>query len=323
MILAGDVGGTKTTLAIFDGERLIREATVASRAYESLEAVIAQFLDAVPRAVISAVGIGIAGPIVGGRSTTTNLPWRVDERTLSAAAGGAPVKLINDLEATALGMFMLPTTDFATLQPGTPASGNMAVIAAGTGLGEALVVSGASGPIVIASEGGHTSFAPRTELEDDLLAFLRKDFGSVSYERVLSGPGLYNLYRFLRETRFATESPAVAEAMLTEDRGAVITQHALRHDDPLCEKAAAMFVAIYGAEAGNLALKGLALGGVVVAGGIAPRILPLLRDGEFIAAFRDKGRLAALLEIIPVRVAMNPGAPLLGAARVATELPRV
>jgi len=323
VILAGDVGGTKTTLAIFDGERLIREATVASRAYESLEAVIAQFLDAVPRAVISAVGIGIAGPIVGGRSTTTNLPWRVDERTLSAAAGGAPVKLINDLEATALGMFMLPTTDFATLQPGTPASGNMAVIAAGTGLGEALVVSGASGPIVIASEGGHTSFAPRTELEDDLLAFLRKDFGSVSYERVLSGPGLYNLYRFLRETRFATESPAVAEAMLTEDRGAVITQHALRHDDPLCEKAAAMFVAIYGAEAGNLALKGLALGGVVVAGGIAPRILPLLRDGEFIAAFRDKGRLAALLEIIPVRVAMNPGAPLLGAARVATELPRV
>jgi glucokinase len=323
VILAGDVGGTKTTLAIFDGERLIREATVASRAYESLEAVIAQFLDAVPRAVISAVGIGIAGPVVGGGSTTTNLPWRVDERTLSAAAGGAPVKLINDLEATALGMFMLPTTDFATLQPGTPASGNMAVIAAGTGLGEALVVSGASGPIVIASEGGHTDFAPRTELEDDLLAFLRKDFGSVSYERVLSGPGLYNLYRFLRETRFAAESPAVAEAMLTEDRGAVITQHALRHDDPLCEKAAAMFVAIYGAEAGNLALKGLALGGVVVAGGIAPRILPLLRDGEFIAAFRDKGRLAALLEIIPVRVAMNPGAPLLGAARVATELPRV
>ena len=323
MILAGDVGGTKTTLAIFDGDRLIREATVASRAYESLEAVIAQFLDAVPRVVISAVGIGIAGPVVGGHSTTTNLPWRVDEVTLSAAAGGAPVKLINDLEATALGMFMLPATDLATLQSGTAASGNMAVIAAGTGLGEALVVAGGSGPIVIASEGGHTDFAPRSELEDDLLSFLRKDFGSVSYERVLSGPGLYNLYRFLRETRFATESPAVAEAMLSEDRGAVITQHALRSDDPLCEKAAAMFVAIYGAEAGNLALKGLALGGVVVAGGIAPRILPLLRDGEFMSAVRDKGRLASLLDIIPVRVAMNPGAPLLGAARVATELLRV
>lgn len=323
MILAGDVGGTKTTLAIFDGDRLIREATVASRAYASLEAVIAQFLDAVPRVVISAVGIGIAGPVVGGRSTTTNLPWRVDEATLAAAAGGAPVKLINDLEATALGMFMLPPTDFVTLQPGTPASGNMAVIAAGTGLGEALVVPGASGPIVIASEGGHTDFAPRTELEDDLLTFLRKDFGSVSYERVLSGPGLYNLYRFLREVRFAAESPAVAEAMLTEDRGAVITRHALQHDDPLCEKAAAMFVGIYGAEAGNLALKGLALGGVVVAGGIAPRIVPLLRDGDFISGFRDKGRLAVLLEMIPVRVAMNPGAPLLGAARVASELLRV
>jgi glucokinase len=323
VILAGDVGGTKTTLAIFDGDRLIREATVASRAYDSLEGVLAQFLGADPRVVITAVGIGIAGPVVAGRSTTTNLPWRVDEVTLSAAAGGAPVKLINDLEATALGMFMLPASDFVTLQPGTPSSGNMAVIAAGTGLGEALVVPGPTGPIVIASEGGHTDFAPRTELEDDLLSFLRKDFGSVSYERVLSGPGLYNLYRFLLEAGFATESPAVAEEMLSEDRGAVITQHALRHDDPLCEKAAAMFVAIYGAEAGNLALKGLALGGVVVAGGIAPRILPLLREGDFVSAFRNKGRLAALLDSIAIRVAMNPSAPLLGAARVASELLRV
>ena len=323
MILAGDVGGTKTTLAIFDGDRLIREGTVASRAYESLEAVIAQFLDAAPRVAISAVGVGIAGPVVGGRSTTTNLPWHVDEVRLAAAVGGAPVKLINDLEATAHGMFMLPTNDFVTLQPGTPTAGNMAVIAAGTGLGEALVVPGANGHIVIASEGGHTDFAPRTELEDDLLAFLRKDFGSVSYERVLSGPGLYNLYRFLREARFAAESPTVAEAMRTEDRGAVITQRALRHDDPLCEKAAAMFVAIYGAEAGNLALKGLALGGVVVAGGIAPRILPLLRDGAFLSAFRDKGRLAALMDRIPLRVAMNPSAPLLGAARIASDLLRV
>lgn len=323
MILAGDVGGTKTTLALFDGDRLIHEATVSSRAFESLPSLIAQFLDAAPRAEISAVGIGIAGPVVQGRSTTTNLPWHVDEATLSAAAGGAPVKLINDLEATAHGIFMLPTTDFVALQPGTPTSGNIAVIAAGTGLGEAIVVPVADGHVVVASEGGHTDFAPRTELEDDLLVFLRKDFGSVSYERVLSGPGLYNIYRFLREARFAPESPAVADAMLSGDAGAVITQHALRRDDALCEKAATVFVTIYGAEAGNLALKGLALGGVVVAGGIAPRILPLLQDGRFISAFRDKGRLAALLDLIPVRVAVNPGAPLLGAARVATALLRV
>ena len=320
MILAGDVGGTKTTLALFEDGRLVRETTVASRDYQSLEALIAQFLAGAPQATIAAVGVGIAGPVVDGRSTAVNLPWHADEAELSRAVGGARAKLINDLEAAAHGIFSLPEQEFVVLQPGKARTSNVAVIAAGTGLGEALVVPAAARRIVIASEGGHTDFAPRNDLEDDLLTFLRKEFGSVSYERVLSGPGLYNLYRFLREARFAPESAAVADGLRRQDPGAVITQHALAGSDALCGKAAAMFVSIYGAEAGNLALKGLALRGVVVTGGIAPRILPLLREGAFTSAFRDKGRLTPLLELIPVRVAVNPRAPLLGAAHVATEL---
>jgi glucokinase len=322
VILAGDVGGTKTTLALFDGARVVREVTLASRSLTSLEAAIAEFLGAPPSAAVEAVGIGIAGPVVDGRSITTNLPWEIDEAGLSRAAGGARARLINDLEATAHGIFVLTEDEKVTLQPGTPRGGNIALIAAGTGLGEALIVPSAVGHTVIASEGGHVGFAPRDELEDGLLAFLRKEFGTVSYERVLSGPGLHNIYRFLRETKFAPESLAVAESLRRQDPGAVITEHALAGADALCEKTMAIFVSVYGAEAGNLALKALALGGVLVAGGIAPRIVPLLQGGGFLAGFRDKGRLAPLMETIPVQVAMNPRAPLLGAARVAGDLRR-
>jgi glucokinase len=322
VILAGDVGGTKTTLALFDGDRVVREATMASRDFGSLEAAVARFLEAGPRAPIAALAIGIAGPVVDGRCTTTNLPWQVDERTLAAAVPVARARLLNDLEAAALGVFALAEDELVTLQPGTARRGNMAVIAAGTGLGEALVLDDGARRTALASEGGHADFGPRGELEEDLLRFLRKELGRVSYERVLSGPGLHNLYRFLRETGFAPESGAVAEALRREDPGAVITQHALAGDDPLSAKAVAMFVSIYGAEAGNLALKVLALGGVVVAGGIAPRILPVLRTGGFIAAFRDKGRLTPLMDTIPVRVALDPRAPLLGAARIAADLLR-
>lgn len=322
MILAGDVGGTKTTLALFDDDRLVREATVASRDFGSLEAAITRFLDTVSRPPIAALAIGIAGPVVNGRCTTTNLPWQVDEQALAAAVPVTRARLINDLEATAHGIFELGEDELVTLQPGTPRRGNIAVIAAGTGLGEALVIDPGARRMFIGSEGGHADFGPRGELEDDLLRFLRVEFGRVSYERVLSGPGLYNVYRFLRAIGFAPESTAVASALQRDDPGAVITEHALAGADALCEKTVAMFVSIYGAEAGNLALKVLAVGGVVVAGGIAPRILPMLRKGGFIAAFRDKGRLTPLMDTIPVRVALNPRAPLLGAARVAAELLR-
>jgi glucokinase len=320
VILAGDVGGTKATLALFDAGRSVREATLASRDFDSLEAAVAAFLGPAPHPPIAAVAIGIAGPVVDGRATATNLAWSVDERTLGAALGVARARLVNDLEATAHGIFELPDEALVTLQAGGRRRGNVAVIAAGTGLGEALVVDGGGRRIVVASEGGHADFAPRSELEDGLLRFLRREFGHVSWERVVSGPGLVNVYRFLREAGVARESPTVAAALRQEDPAAVITRHALAHSDPLCANATELFVAVYGAEAGNLALKGLAVGGVVVAGGIAPRILPLLRKGTFVAAFRDKGRLARLMDTISVRVALDPRAALLGAARVAAGL---
>jgi glucokinase len=322
VILAGDVGGTKTTLALFDDGRLVRQATLPSRDFDSLEAAIARFLELGPRSTIAALAIGIAGPVVDGRCTTTNLPWHVDERALARAVPVARSRLINDLEASAHGIFALTDDELVTLQPGLPRVGNMAVIAAGTGLGEALVVQDGARRSVIASEGGHADFGPRGELEDDMLRYLRKEFGRVSYERIVSGPGLHNVYRFLHDTGFAPESDVVAAAMRRDDPAAVITEYALAGEDRLCVKAAAMFVSIYGAEAGNLALKVLAVGGVVVGGGIAPRILPILRSGGFIAAFRDKGRMTPLMDTIPVRVALNPAAPLLGAARLAADLLR-
>jgi glucokinase len=322
VILAGDVGGTKTTLALFADGRLVREATLASRDFGSLEAAIARFLGADPRAAVAALAVGIAGPVVDGRCTTTNLPWQVDERALAAAVPVPRARLINDLEATAHGVFALAEHELVTLQSGTPRRGNMAVIAAGTGLGEALVIDDGVRRTVVASEGGHADFGPRGELEEGLLRFLRLEFGRVSYERVLSGPGLHNLYRYLRETGVAPESRTVADALRHEDPGVVITRHALAGTDALCAGAVAMFASVYGAEAGNLALKVLALGGVAVAGGIAPRLLPVLRAGGFIAAFRDKGRLAPLMDTIPVRVVLDPRAPLLGAARIAADLLR-
>ncbi|HEX3176978.1 MAG TPA: glucokinase [Methylomirabilota bacterium] len=320
MILAGDVGGTKTTLALFDGERLVREATMASRGFASLEAAIERFLDAAPRPTIAALAVGVAGPVIDGRSTTTNLPWHIDERVLAAAVPVPRVRLVNDLEAAAHGMLALAEEDFLTLQAGRRQTGNLAVIAAGTGLGEALVVADGERHIVIASEGGHADFAPRGDRQEDLLRFLRKEFQRVSYERVLSGPGLHNVYRFLRDTGAAPESAAVADALSRLDPGAVITEHALGGTDALSERTVEMFAEVYGAEAGNLALKGLAVGGVVVAGGIAPRIAPLLARSGFVAHFRDKGRLSPLMESIPVRIALNVRAPVLGAARIARAL---
>ena len=324
MILAGDAGGTKTMLALFEpGGRapvLVREATVPSREFDSLEAIVERFLAAGPRGDITAACVGIAGPVVDGRAVTPNLPWVVDERRLAAAIPAPRVRLLNDLEATAHGIWALGEDELVSPQPGALRSGNLAVIAAGTGLGEAIVVIDGGRHTVIASEGGHADFGPRGEPEEDLLRYLRKEFGRVSYERVLSGPGLVNVYRFLRDTGVAGESAHTAELMAAGDPAAVITELGMDGADRLCAMALAIFVSVYGAEAGNLALKALAVGGVVVAGGIAPRILPALKGGSFLAAFRDKGRLSSLMETIPVLVALNPKTALLGAARVAACL---
>lgn len=324
IVLAGDVGGTKTNLALYDkrGSGLIpvRETSLQSRQFDSLEAAIQRFLEGGPRQAIDAACLGVAGPVVEGRCVATNLPWIIDEQILSRAIPAAKVRLMNDLEAAGHGVLVLPANELRSLQAGVPKRGSMAVIAAGTGLGEAMIVREGERRVVIATEGGHTDFAPRGDLEEDLLKYLRKEFGRVSVERILAGPGFFNLYRFLRDTGWAKESPEVADKVRSGDPAAVITSRAGSDGDPLCVKVVEMFVSIYGAEAGNLALKTLAVGGVVVAGGIAPRIIDWMTTGNFMTAFKDKGRLSPLMDGIPVQVALNPKAPLLGAAEVASTL---
>ena len=324
MILAGDVGGTKTALAALDEtsatRRIVREATLASREIESFEDAVAAFVGGAPALRVRAACFGVAGPVVDGRCVTTNLPWELEEATLAGALG-CPVRLINDLEAAATGVLDLPDEDFLILQSGERRSGrHMAMIAAGTGLGEAFMIWSGARYQVVASEGGHADFAPRDELEVDLLRFLRAEFGHVSYERVVSGPGLHHLYRFL-QTRAGHAAPDWLRHRLgSEDPSAVISEVALAGDDPVCVEALDCFVSVYGSEAGNLALKAVATGGVVVGGGIAPRIRARLAGGRFVKAFLAKGRFAELLSTVPVKVALDPRAPLWGAARVAGEL---
>ena len=326
IVLAGDVGGTKTALALFEkdarggGLRMLRDTTLPSGEFASLELIIERFLDGGPRPIVDAACLGVAGPVVDGRVQATNLPWVIDEKLLTYAIPSPRVKLLNDLEVAAHGVLALPEEDLRTVQVGMPRRGNLVLIAAGTGLGEALIIRDGDRRIVIPSEGGHGDLAPRNELEDDLLRYLRKEFGRVSYERVLAGAGFHNVYRFLRDTGHGKESPAVAERMRKENPNAVVTELGLARKDPLCDKALDVFVGVYGAEAGNLALKAMAVGGVLVGGGIAPRIIDRIVAGGFAAAFRDKGRLAPLMESIPITVSLNPRAPLFGAAHVASEM---
>ena len=326
LLLAGDVGGTKTAVALFrstaSGVRLVREATLPSGEFKSLEAVVRRFLGTRPSVRIAAACFGVAGPVVDGRCVTTNLPWHVAEKSLARAIPAPRVKLLNDLEAAAHGILTLPSRALAPLQEGKARKGNMVLIAAGTGLGEAILVWDGARHRVLASEGGHADFAPRNDLEIDLLRFLQKEFGHVSYERVLSGPGLHNIYRFLRDTGVAPEPQWLGDRLRSGDPSAVVSEVGLAGGHPLCVTALELFVSIYGAEAGNLALKALAVGGVYVGGGIAPKIQAKLVGGSFLAAFSDKGRYASLLGSIPVRLVLDPRAPLLGAAQVASELLR-
>ncbi|HYB72707.1 MAG TPA: glucokinase [Candidatus Sulfotelmatobacter sp.] len=324
MILAGDIGGTKTALALFDeGPGPLapaREATLPSGEFASLEAAARRFLDAGPAVTVTAACFGVAGPVIGGRAVTTNLPWEVEERRLAEAIPAPRVRLLNDLEAAAHGVLLLRPDELETMQAGRSQPGNSVLIAAGTGLGEAILFWDGRRYSALASEGGHANFAPRNDLEIALLRYLWKEHPHLSYERVLSGPGLFNIYRFLRDGGHAPEEPELRDRMAREDPSAVISEVGLAGGNPLCEKALDLFASIYGAEAGNLALKAMAVGGVFVGGGIAPRIRGKLADGTFLTAFRDKGRFAELLASIPVHLVLNPRAPLLGAAQVAREL---
>ncbi|MBW8878080.1 MAG: glucokinase [Acidobacteria bacterium] len=330
MILAGDVGGTKSNLGLFevvDGEpQLTRSAQYHSPQFPGLEAVVATFLAAGPPVAggIRAACFGIAGPVVDNRVSTPNLAWVVDGAALAREAHVPVVALINDLVATAEGIPALAEDEVKILQEGVKAAGNRALIAAGTGLGMALIPRVGDRWVPVASEGGHMDFAPRTDDEIGLLRHLRERFGRVSVERVLSGPGLFNIYQYLRDVVKLPESPQVRERLAAgEDPSTVIGESGLPGPDggcDLCSRALEVFVTVFGAVAGNLALLGTATGGVWLGGGIAPKILPRLAGGRFLATFRDKGRFKPFLEEVPVRVILNDRAALLGAARHAASL---
>jgi glucokinase len=320
MILAGDVGGTKVHLALYDFSNgkleYRRDQRFPAKDYSGLEAIVREFLGAEK---VTAACFGVPGPVRDGRLRLTNLPWTLDSRELSASLGIEHVFLINDLEANGYGVAELSPDQIFTLSEGDASQmGNRALIAAGTGLGEGLLIWNGRTHTPYPSEGGHGDFAPRNEDEIDLLRFLQQKYnGRISYERVVSGMGLTNIYEFLREVRGMDEPNWLAERMAQEDPNGVITENALAAKSEICEKALDMFVSVYGSEAGNLALKLLSVGGLYVGGGIAPRILEKLKDGTFMKAFTDKGRLSQLLINMPVRVILESKAALLGAAAYA------
>lgn len=321
MILAGDIGGTHTRLALFEGSPQRPVSVISevypSRIHQGLEEILQAFLTE-HRQPVEAAAFGIAGPVKDGRVQTPNLPWNVDSRSVAECLGLRSAGLLNDLEANAHGIAVLEPGHFVTLYEGDPeASGNRALIAAGTGLGEAGLIAEGNQYRPYASEAGHADFAPRSEIEVALLRHLWQFHDHVSYERLLSGPGLHNIYQFLRDTRRAEEPASLAEEIARRDPPRVIAEHALAGDSPICALAMDMLVSIYGAEAGNLALRAVATGGLYLGGGIAPQILPKLRDPAFLKAFRAKGRLSNFLDAVPVRVIINDQTALLGAARVA------
>jgi glucokinase len=319
MILAGDIGGTKTNLGLFESEggtlRLVRDESFSSKSHVGLEAIIAEFMKG-ESLTVSAACFGVAGPVVAGRIVTPNLPWVVDSHILARTIRVETVALINDLEATAHGIPELKPEQLFTLNEGARAQGNAVLVAAGTGFGVAGLFWDGREHIPSASEGGHVDFGPRNHVEIDLLKYMMTRLSRVSIERVLSGPGLHNIYSFLTQAGYVEESPKIAQRMLEEDPSKVISNAALAGECEVCVKALDMFAAIYGAAAGNMALVMKALAGVYVGGGIAPKIIEKLKDGTFIGAFMDKGRLTPLVANIPVRVIMNDKAALLGAARV-------
>jgi glucokinase len=326
MILAGDIGGTKTVLALYDAAggalRQAREGTFPSRGHATFAEVLRAFLGG-DRPALRAACFGVAGPVLDGKVKTTNLPWSLDEAGLSAALGGARVKLLNDLEAMAYGALFLRPDERASLNPAAAPwrRGNVAVIAAGTGLGEAILYWDGERHHPLATEGGHCDFAPQTDQEIELLRYLRRKYnGHVSYERILSGPGLYDVFCFLRDSGAAVTAALQKKFDAGGDLSAAVGGASLDGSDPLAAQAVDLFLAIYGAEAGNLALKCLATGGVFVGGGIGPKLLPALRRGAFLRGFCDKGRFGDLLASLPVDVALNPQAPLLGAAHYAARL---
>lgn len=311
MKLAGDVGGTKTILALYSTENdrsaCIKKQVYASQDYQTFTELLADFLSEDVSNPITSVCIGVAGPIVDGDCVTTNLPWVMRRNEIGAGAGTENVRLLNDLEATAWGLLNSTDKDFVDLNPdGQNRHGNIAVLAAGTGLGEAMIVWDGNAHHVIATEGGHADFAPANDQEIGLLKYLWQRYpGHVSCERLLSGVGLVSIYRYLEKAGCAPADQAIEQQMRERDPAAVIGEAGVDGADPLSVAALTLFCRLYGAEAGNLALKCLPYGGVYLAGGIAAKILPFLTGGDFMQGFLAKGRYRPVLQQIPVKVCIN------------------
>lgn len=327
MLLAGDIGGTNTRLALYrdDGAALAvaHSASYESRSFSTLEDIVLRFLRTSKHPPPSAACFAVAGAVVAGQVRATNLPWVVREDELERRLAIPRVTLMNDLEAAAHGVIAITDqADLLPLQRGNVAEdhGSLALVAAGTGLGVALMTWDGTRYQISPSEGGHASFAPQNEVQDALLVFLRAELGHVSFERVVSGPGLANVYRFLREYRGVPEPQWLTERIAGGDPSPVISDAALAHEDTVCDEALSIFASVYGAAAGSVALTALAMGGVFIGGGIAPKILPRLRDGGFLDAFAHKGRFSEAMRRIPVQVVLAPNVALLGAAECAREL---
>ena len=319
MLLAGDIGGTKAALAIVDPagdpRAFLAEAQLPTAEYASAVELLGSFVGQVPYS-IDRISLGVCGPIVDGRVAATNLPWFVDERELVEHMGVRNVLLLNDLESIAYAVPELSPSDLATLNEGQPRrGGSLAVVAPGTGLGEAFLTWDGAAYRAYPSEGGHSDFAPNNALQVELVRSLLARHGHVSYERVCSGRGIPNLYAFLKESGAYPEPQWLADALAAvDDPTPVIVNHAQGDDaDPLCRATLELFIDILGAEAGNLAMKVLATGGVYLGGGIPPRILPALQSGRLMKAFLSKGRLSPIMPLMPVHVILNPKAGLLGA----------
>jgi glucokinase len=324
MVLAGDVGGTNARLAIVElngsRARIARQGKYPSRDYPGLAPIVRRFCQEAGTLPEWAC-VAIACPIVDDDCTAPNLPWKVNAPQLAAEIGIPHTSIINDFVAVGYGIALLDPSDLATLQEGTPtARGAIALIGAGTGLGQGFLVWERDRYRVLPSEGGHGDFAPRGKLETGLLRFLEEQFHRVSWERLLSGAGLVHIYRYLLASGIAPEQDLVRAEMLREDPAAVISRHGLARSDCLSDRTLDLFCGLLGAQAGNLALTVVAKGGVYLAGGIAPRIVPRLESGCFLNAFRDKGRLSELLSQIPVHVILHPGVGMLGAAAVAARM---
>ena len=323
LILAGDVGGTNTRLGLFEITRgrfrLLSEKTYLSKNYKGLENILVNFLKG-QREIVAAC-FGVAGPVTEEVIVATNLPWWIDIQSLQKLLSLKKVEVINDLVANAYGISVLKKADFEILNAGKIRKGTQALISAGTGLGEAILFWDGKQYVPSPSEGGHAEFGPRNHLETELFNYLSDRFNHVSYERVLSGEGLFHIYQFLKDSkRFGSEPSWLSEEMKGEDPPEVISEMARLRKSKLCWKALDLFTSIYGAAAGNLALQVMAVGGVYVGGGIAPKIIWKLKDGTFMKAFKDKGRLSRIVAQIPVKVIMNERTALLGAASRAMSL---